>query len=83
MVEPAFFRPEIDHAWMGRLPLAEEYGGEGFEVVVLGQGLRQALGGNPDMIGSRIGVAGSEPIVIGVMPPEYREAEGPTAWIPR
>jgi hypothetical protein len=81
-IDTTFFRPDLDRAWMGRLPVPEEHRPGATAVVVLGQELWKDLGGTPDILGERLEVDGSTLTVIGVMPPQYREGEGPTAWVP-
>jgi len=68
---------------IGRLLLPDDEGPGKPPVIVLSYGLWQRrFGGNPAVVGRPVQMDGASPVVVGVMPPQFRMAFGSDAQVP-
>ena len=69
---------------LGRSFVPEEYGANGYKVVVLSHELwEQSFGADPQTIGRAIELDGSPTTVIGILPPGFQVPETARLWVPR
>ncbi|MGH9868103.1 MAG: ABC transporter permease [Candidatus Polarisedimenticolia bacterium] len=67
----------------GRTFMPEEFEAGRGQVVVLGYGLWQRLGGDPALVGRPLTLNGQPHTVVGVMPPDFQYPPGRELWAPR
>jgi hypothetical protein len=83
LVDPTYFDQEVDRPFLGRLPLAADFGEDAGRIAVLSHGLWQAMGGSVQVLGSHVQVGDKRGTVVGIMSPEFVPEDWSIAWVSR